>query len=166
MGAFPADKIRSLAIADVVLVDLEIHVDARGHLYEVVHASDGFVPTIAQVYHVVDPRPDTIRAFHAHERLHDWFHIVHGSAIFGLVDNREQSPTYQKALRLVLTSRKPQLLVVPPGVYHGWMSLEPNTIMSSVASHEYDRDQPDEHRVPADHFDALFGGSPWRVEAR
>ena len=131
-----------------------------------VHASDGFVPTIAQVYHVHDPRPDTVRAFHAHERLHDWFHIVHGSAIFGLVDGREGGPTYQQVLRLVLTSRKPQLLVIPPGVYHGWMSLEPHTIMTSIASHEYDRDRPDEHRVPADHFDVLFGGSPWRVEAR
>ena len=148
------------------MVDLEAHVDTRGLVYEVTHASDAFVPRIAQVYHVHDPRPDTVRAFHAHERLHDWFHIAYGSAIFCLVDNREESRTYRTPLRLVLTHRKPQLLVVPPGVYHGWMSLEPNTIMTSVASEEYNREQPDEHRVPPEHFDELFGGSPWRVEAK
>jgi dTDP-4-dehydrorhamnose 3,5-epimerase len=166
MASFREEQVRTLAIEGAYLVDFDVNVDARGLLYEVVHASDAFVPVIRQVYHVHNPRPETIRAFHAHEELHDWFHIVHGSAIFGLVDDRAGSPTHRKPLRLVLTARKPQLLVVPPGAYHGWMSLEPDTIMTSVASHEYDRERPDEHRVPADHFDELFGGSPWRVEAR
>jgi hypothetical protein len=46
------------------------------------------------------------------------------------------------------------------------MSLEDNTILCSVASHEYNRQNPDEARVPPNAFDALFGGSPWMIVAR
>jgi dTDP-4-dehydrorhamnose 3,5-epimerase-like enzyme len=166
MPRFPEHRIQPLAIEGVYLVDLEIHVDSRGLLYEVIHASDCFVDQIRQVYHVCNPRADTIRAFHAHDRLRDWFHIVYGSALFCLVDGRESSRTYRSTARLVLSYRKPQLLVVPSGVYHGWMSLEPETIMTSVASEEYNRTQPDEHRVAPDHFDDLFGGNPWKTDAR
>lgn len=166
MAPFRDEQIQQLSIDGVYLINFEVHVDSRGLVYEVIHESDSFVNQIRQVYHVVDPRADTIRAFHAHEKLHDWFHISHGSALFCLVDGREGSPSYQSTERLVLTARKPQLLVVPPGVYHGWMSLEPDTILTSTASEEYNREQPDEHRVPPDHFDGLFGGTPWRIDAR
>ena len=159
-------QVQKLSIADVTLIDLDIHVDSRGLVYEVVHESDFFVNQIRQVYHVVNPRADTVRAFHAHELLHDWFHICCGSAIFCLVDDRQQGTTYQSTERLVLTARKPQLLVVPPGVYHGWMSLEPNTVLASVASEEYQREEPDERRVPPDAFNELFHGSPWVIDAK
>lgn len=163
--AFPEASIKQLAIPDVYLIDTEVHVDSRGIVYEVLHASDSFVEQIRQVYHVCNPRANTIRAFHSHQKLHDWFHIVHGSAIFCLVDGRVVAPNKNNSLRLILTARKPQLLVVPPGIYHGWMSLEDNTIMTSVASEEYIREAPDEIRVSPDHFDDLFNGTPWKIDA-
>jgi dTDP-4-dehydrorhamnose 3,5-epimerase len=164
--AIPEDRIQHLAIEGAYLVDLVVYVDSRGLLYEVIHKSDPFVSEIRQVYQVSNPRADTIRAFHAHQRLHDWFNIVHGSALFCMVDGRESSRSHKAAARLVLSHRKPQLLIVPPGVYHGWMSLEPGTTLTSVASEEYDRGRPDEHRVAPDHFNDLFGGNPWKVDAR
>lgn len=166
MPGFPEHRIVRLAIAGVFLVDLEAHVDSRGFLYEAIHASDHFVPQIRQVYVVGSPRSDTIRAFHAHEWLHDWFHIAQGSALFCLVDGRADGESYRTTVRLALNYRYPQLLVVPPGVFHGWMSLEPDTLMVSIASEEYDRANLDERRVPPDHFNDLFGGNPWRVDAR
>jgi dTDP-4-dehydrorhamnose 3,5-epimerase-like enzyme len=82
------------------------------------------------------------------------------------VDDRPTSPSYKKTDILIGSGRTPSLIVVPPGVYHGWMSLEPDTLMCSVASHEYRRGSPDEVRVAADQFDELFGGSPWRIVPR
>mgnify|MGYP001080635307 CR=1 FL=1 len=166
MAPFRDHQIHKLPIDGVYLVDLDVYIDTRGLVYEVIHGSDSFVNQIRQVYHVVNPRADTIRAFHVHKQLHDWFHISNGSAIFCLVDDREQSPSYKSTVRVVLSARKPQLLVVPPGVYHGWMSLEPNTILTSTASEEYNRERPDEHRVPPDYFNELFGGTPWRIDAK
>lgn len=153
-------------IADVQHIGLELHEDDRGYLFEVIHVSDLFVPQFGQLYIVGNRTPHTVRAFHKHRDLHDWFCIVNGSAKFVLVDDREESPTYRKSDTLVGSARKPSLIVVPPGVYHGWMSLESNTILCSVASHEYDRENPDEKRVQPDAFDELLGGNPWRIVGR
>ncbi len=153
-------------IHDVQQLYLKVHEDDRGYLYEVVHASDSFVPQFGQAYIVGDRVEYITRAYHKHHELHDWFCIVHGSAKFVLVDDREDSPTYRKFDILVGTNRTPSVIVVPPGVYHGWMSLEPDTLLCSAASHEYNRDKPDEVRVPPTEFDELIGYSPWQVIAK
>ena len=64
-------------------------------------------------------------------------------------------------MTLVIGDRKPILIAVPPGVYHGWMSLEDDTQLIGLASHTYRREDPDEIRVPADHF-----GDVWSIVGR
>jgi dTDP-4-dehydrorhamnose 3,5-epimerase len=146
-------------IKDVKLVDLEPRIDDRGYLVEILRASDEHFTKFGQVYLVGDMTRNTIRAFHVHKVLWDWFFISHGSAKFALVDDRKDSPTYKEINTLVISERKPQLLVVPPGVYHGWMSLEDDTQMVSTASEVYNRENPDEERIPYDSF-----GYEWSVK--
>lgn len=153
-------------IEGLLVVRLEMYEDDRGYLYEVIHDSDFFVPRIGQVYVVGDPVRGAIRAFHKHRELHDWFCLARGSAKFCFVDDRPDSPTYRKTDTVVISGRRPSLLVVPPGVHHGWMALEDDTIMLSVASDLYDRENPDEERVSPHAFDDLFGKDPWQVEGR
>jgi dTDP-4-dehydrorhamnose 3,5-epimerase len=150
-----------MKINGVNLVDLTMHEDDRGYLYELIHMSDEFVSQFGQVYLVGDPVRGTIRAFHKHAQLHDWFCIVHGSAKFVLKDDLPGSSTFGEIETFVLSSRNPKLLIVPPGIYHGWMSLEDDTIMISVASHEYNRQNPDEVRIPPDSF-----GDLWTIKGR
>ena len=157
------------------------HVDDRGDLCELFRdswrlgarreGSDRFSVDILQVYTVFDPQPMTVRAYHRHEYLWDLFTIVSGSAKFHIIqgpDGFPLSPVGTANLRVgyagddllvTLSARKPQLLVVPPYYWHGWMSLEPNTMLLSLASREYDKDKPDEERIP---FDA-FGDHIWKV---
>lgn len=150
-----------MAIKDVQIIDLKINQDDRGYLYELLHSTDPFVTQFGQVYLVGDPVRGTIRAFHKHAELHDWFCIVHGSAKFVLKDDRQDSPTFGEIATFVLGDRQPKLLVVPPGIYHGWMSLEDDTIMVSTASHVYNKQNPDEVRIPPDTF-----GDVWAVKGR
>ncbi|MCG2789362.1 MAG: dTDP-4-dehydrorhamnose 3,5-epimerase family protein, partial [Actinomycetia bacterium] len=100
-----------------------------------------------------------VRAFHVHKVLWDWFFVSHGSAKFALVDGRRQATTFNETNTFILSDRKPQLLVIAPGVYHGWMSLEDDTQMISTASEVYNRDNPDEERVPFDSF-----GYDWNIK--
>lgn len=153
-------------IHDVQIVPLTVHEDDRGYLFEVVHASDPFVPRFGQAYVVGDRIEKIVRAFHKHAELHDWFCIVHGAAKFVLVDDRPDSPTYRKFDMATLSDKAPKLLVVPPGVHHGWMSLQPDTVLMSTASHEYNRDNPDEVRIPPDAFNELIGKDPWVIEGK
>ena len=153
-------------IRDVKVVELEVHEDDRGYLIEIArHVDDpephGVVHQFGQVYIVGDPVRGTIRAFHKHDELWDWFFISHGSAKFMLKDDRPDSSTCGEMMTIIASARKPRLIVVPPGVYHGWMSLEDDTQMVSTASHTYNRGNPDEVRVPSDAF-----GDVWTVKGR
>ena len=139
-------------IHDVQVVDLAMHLDDRGYLYEIIHETDSYLPKFGQVYLVGNMTRGTIRAFHKHEKLWDYFTIVHGSAKFALVDDRPDSPTAGNIKTIVLNSKKPQMIVVPPGVHHGWMGLEDDTILVSVGSEVYNKDNPDEERVPYTSF--------------
>jgi dTDP-4-dehydrorhamnose 3,5-epimerase-like enzyme len=69
-------------IKDVKLVDLVPHMDDRGYLIEILRASDEHFTKFGQVYIVGDMVRNTIRAFHVHKVLWDWFFISHGSAKF------------------------------------------------------------------------------------
>lgn len=153
-------------IEGVKVIDLPIFEDDRGFLVEIArHADDpephGVVHRFGQVYLVGDPVRGIIRAFHKHEELWDWFFISHGSAKFVLKDDRKGSKTFGEIQTVIASARKPRLVVVPPGVYHGWMSLEDDTLMVSTASHTYNRQKPDEVRIPPDSF-----GDVWTVQGR
>ncbi|OQY29173.1 MAG: hypothetical protein B6244_04870 [Candidatus Cloacimonetes bacterium 4572_55] len=153
-------------IKDVKVVDLQAYLDDRGYLIEIArHIDDpephGVVHKFGQVYLVGDDVRGVIRGFHKHHELWDWFFISRGSAKFVLKDDRKESPTYLEMVTIIGGSRRPRLIVVPPGVYHGWMSLEDDTQMISTASHCYNRENPDEVRIPADSF-----GDVWTIEGR
>ena len=133
--------------------------DDRGYLIEILRKSDASFTKFGQVYLVGDLTRGTIRAFHKHEILIDWFFISHGAAKFALIDDREKSPTYKEQNTFVMGSRNPHLLTVPPGVFHGWMALEDDTQLISVASELYNPEKPDEVRVPPHSF-----GYSWDVQ--
>lgn len=148
-------------IIDVVKIDLVAYVDDRGYLIEIIRATDPHFTKFGQVYLVGNFAKGTIRAFHKHKVLWDWFFISHGAAKFVLVDDRKDSPTYKEQEIFVIGSRNPSLIIVPPGVYHGWMSLEDDTQMVSTASEVYNRENPDEVRISPDSF-----GDVWAVKGR
>ena len=148
-------------IKDVAKIDLKANVDDRGYLIEIIRVTDRHFTKFGQVYLVGNFAKGTIRAFHKHEVLWDWFFISHGSAKFVLIDDRKDNPTHKEQNVFVVTSRNPSLIVIPPGVYHGWMSLEDDTQMISTASEVYNRENPDEVRIPPDSF-----GNVWTVKGR
>lgn len=148
-------------IEGVKQIELKAHVDDRGYLIEILRASDEHFTKFGQVYLVGNFSRGTIRAFHKHNVLWDWFFISHGAAKFVLVDDRKESKTYKQTDVFVASSHNPSLIVVPPGVYHGWMSLEDDTQLISTASEVYNREKPDEVRVSPDTF-----GDIWQVKGR
>jgi dTDP-4-dehydrorhamnose 3,5-epimerase len=146
-------------IRDVVFENLVTRSDDRGYLIEILRATDPFFTRFGQVYLVGNLARGTIRAWHKHEILWDWFFISHGMAKFALYDDRPDSSTHKEINTFVMGARQPAVLAVPPGVFHGWMSLEDDTQLISTASEVYNREKPDEVRVPYDSF-----GYDWSVK--
>ncbi len=154
-------KQNQVTITDVAFVALEPHIDDRGYLVEILRAVDPHFTRFGQVYLVGNFAKGIIRAFHKHEVLWDWFFISHGAAKFVLVDDRPGSLTSGHMNIFVISAKNPSLIAVPPGVYHGWMSLEDDTQMISVASEVYNRTRPDEVRISPETF-----GDVWTVKGR
>ena len=153
-------------IEGVWVIPLEVHCDDRGYLIEIARRGDdperhGIIDRFGQVYLVGNVSKGVARAFHKHKKAWDWFAFGHGSAKVVLVDDREGSPSFGERMTLVLGERNAVLVAVPPGVYHGWMSLEDDTQLIGIASHTYNREDPDEIRVPPDHF-----GDGWSIVGR
>ena len=154
-------------IKGVQLIPLKLHVDDRGYLVEIIRKAKpktdpwSVCHKFGQVYMVGNWQRGVIRAFHKHKKLWDFFFVSHGSAKFVLVDDRKNSPTYKQINIFILSEKNPSLLVVPPGVYHGWMSLEDDTQLVCIASELYNREKPDEVRIPPDSF-----GDVWTIKGR
>lgn len=147
-------------IKGLEIIPLTLHQDDRGYLFEMIHyydlpkeelLGDILEYKFGQVYFVHNPVRGTIRAFHKHKKLWDYFCIVNGSAKFAF----EKDGIVEE---IILSARKPQTIIVPPEVYHGWMSLEDNTILASVGSEIYNQKNPDEERIPFDSF-----GYDWSI---
>ena len=141
------------------IIPLEVNFDDRGYLFEIIHHYD--MPKFGQVYIIGDPVRGIIRAFHKHQELWDYFCIVKGSAKFVFVDDRKESKTYKEKETIILSEKSPKVIIIPPGIYHGWMSLEDNTAMISVASEVYNKENPDETRISPDSF-----GDIWTIKGR
>ena len=148
-------------IEGVQLVPLEVHMDDRGYVIEIIRASDPYLEKFGQVYFVASLTRGSIRAFHKHRDLWDYFFVSRGSAKFALRDDRPDLSTYEQMETHVIGEHRPALLVVPAGVYHGWMALEDGTQLVSTASEIYNRENPDEERVPPDSW-----GYTWDVQGR
>lgn len=154
MGEKQKTKIEGLEV-----ISLQVNFDDRGYLFEIVHNYD--MQKFGQVYLVGDPSRGIIRAFHKHETLWDYFCIVKGSAKFVFVDDRKDSKTYKEQEIIILSEKSPKTIIIPPGIFHGWMSLEDNTLMASVGSETYNKEKPDEVRIPPDSF-----GDVWTIKGK
>jgi dTDP-4-dehydrorhamnose 3,5-epimerase len=166
-------KTKLLGDVPIYLLTLKVNQDSRGNLIELVRNSwcDILkIPKIQQVYSVSNEQKNTIRAFHQHENLWDYFTIVSGKAKFilakyDMLKHTTNEISYDninkpELLEFVLSDKLPQILVVPPPIFHGWQSLTDNTVMVSIASEEYNSNKPDETRISWD----TFGKDIWGIE--
>ena len=127
-------------ILEPMLIDLERHVDDRGYLNEIYRSDEFYFTSFGQVYLIDNPRRGVIRGYHLHKKKDDFWFVVDGSAKVLLKKNNIKKS-------FVLTYSKPQLLIIPKGWWHAWMSLEDNTKLINIVSKPFDG--KDDYRSPA-----------------
>ena len=133
-------------------------IDERGYLLKFVRSTD--ISHFGELYLIGDWTSGIIRAFHKHEKMEEWFSVIKGSAKFVLFDDRPESPQHGVLRYYILSARRPELLYVPTGVYHGHMALENETQTLAVASQPYDPAKPDEVRASYDSFGVEWMAKP------
>jgi len=147
-------------IEGVRRIPLTRHVDDRGYLVEVLRATDPHFDTFGQIY-VSLCRRGVIKAWHAHQRQTDRFYVVAGTSKIGLWDGRPDSPTQGQYDQVILGEHGQHvLLIIPPMVWHGQMSLSEATYLINLPTKVYNPDAPDELRKGLDELEDVWTLQP------
>ncbi|HEY0872210.1 MAG TPA: dTDP-4-dehydrorhamnose 3,5-epimerase family protein [Vicinamibacterales bacterium] len=143
--------VKAGGIHGVRLLESRWVVKSNGRLAELFRA-DWFAGRIHvdQVFQVI-LNAHGISAWHVHGHTLDRLFIARGHARVVLYDARAESPSHGSVMELLLDEHRPQLVVVPPGVWHGVQSLDnaPATIVN-MPDRAYNYESPDHWRLPPD----------------
>ena len=120
-------------IAGVVLVEIEPVSDARG-TFARLHCPDDFAAAghpfePAQTSLSRNPQIGTLRGLHHRSAPHaetKLVRCVRGRVFDVAVDLRAGSPTHRRWTAAELSAENARALLIPPGVAHGFLTLEPN----------------------------------------
>ena len=145
----------------VRLIEGFTHIDERGILTA---ANDFDAIAIRRFYIVTNHTVGYVRAWHGHAQESKFVFPLAGTALVQTVDigieNMIGPSMDLLPHRWVLSARKPQVLIIPPGHVNGWMGLEPNTVLMFMSDATLDESKEDDYRFPAEWW------SNWRIPWR
>ena len=132
--------VQELEIPGVKLITLNRYNDRRGWINESwrdswdeqVNLPDKFVQDMLSW----NDLPYTMRGLHGLSApQYKLVSVVNGKVFDVVVDARPDSPTYKHHVTSVLSVYTPTMILVPPGCFHGYLTLEPNTAVAYKVSH-------------------------------
>ena len=120
--------------------------DERGFLMEILRSDDPLFKNFGQLY-LTAAYPGVVKGWHYHERQTDFFVCIQGMMKLVLYDNREDSPTKGQVNQLFLGELNRQLVVIPPGIWHGFKCISDEiALVVNAPDKVYDYLDPDEIR--------------------
>lgn len=134
-------------IKDVEIKKLRVIPDERGRLMEILRSDSNFFFKFGQVY-MTTTYPGVVKAWHLHKKQTDDIACIHGMIKLALYDNRKDSSSFKEVNEFYVGTHNPMIILIPPGVYHGWMCVsEEEAIVINVPTEVYNYEHPDEHRI-------------------
>ena len=95
--------------------------------------------------------PGSVTGWHAHAVTIDRLFCSIGSVRISLFDGRKASPTFGTVWHKIVGALRPAIVVIPPGVWHGVVSLGPETaLLLNLVDKAYSFESPDHWRLPPD----------------
>ena len=128
---------------------LTVHSDERGRLMEMLRSDAGEFQKFGQVY-MTTAYPGVTKAWHYHKIQTDYFVCVRGMMKVVLYDSRPGSATEGLVNEFFIGDFNPMMVVIPPGVYHGFKCIsEYEAIVVNTPTEMYNCTEPDEYRLDA-----------------
>lgn len=135
---------RSLSIPDVTLVQTKSFSDDRGYFIESFKSSD-FIANCLPGCFVQDnfsfSKKNVLRGLHFQKNPKEQgklIFVIKGSVWDVAVDIRKNSPTFSKWIAVELTDKKHEMLYIPAGFAHGFLSLTEDVYLIYKCTKEYD----------------------------
>ncbi len=140
---------KSKLIAGVRLKPLRVIPDDRGRLMEMLRADDDLFIQFGQAY-LTAAYPGVVKGWHYHKKQTDHFVVVRGMMKIVCYDDRKNSSTCGQVNEFFLGDHNPQLLQIPPLVWHGFKCISDHEALCiNLPTETYDYKNPDEFRLPA-----------------
>lgn len=142
-----------MSIAGVQVVPLKRIADDRGAVLHMLRATDPHFRGFGEIY-FSSVYPGVVKAWKNHRRLTANYACVHGRIRIVLYDDREDSSTRGELLEVAIGPDEHALVVIPPGIWHGFQGLgEPVSILANCATEpsspdELDRRDPTSPGIP------------------
>lgn len=139
-------KITPTAIPEVIILDPIIYEDSRGYFFESYNERDfahtlGFQERFVQDNHSFSVK-DVLRGLHYQTKVPQGklIRVVEGDVYDVIVDVRGQSATFGRWVGIHLSSKKPQLVWVPRGFAHGFLTLSEHAHFVYKTTDYYDKE--------------------------
>ena len=167
-GAVPLHSV----VGSDALIPKRSAVTARGELYlepiegvhfraarPVVH-DDGVVVEVARTtweivdqpivqVHTTTTLPGRVRGWGLHLHGTDRLFVAYGLVSIVIYDGRRDSVTFGRVNEFRLSERNPGLVIVAPGLYHGWKNIGTDeAIIINMPTRLYQHDGPDALDLP------------------
>ncbi len=125
----------SKVIADVIVVEPDLHGDERGRFVETYRRSWFPLGREMTQGNRSEKQAGAIVGLHYHLHQADYWYVLRGTARVVLHDLRQGSPTDGATLTIDLDGDHDRGLFIPPGVAHGFASLTDLTLWYLVDSY-------------------------------
>ena len=142
-------------IEGVNVVPLRRIADERGAVFHMLKRTDPHFVDFGEIY-FSSVYAGVIKAWKSHRRLTTNYACIFGRIRLVLFDDRQESSTRGTVMQLELGPDAYSLVVIPPGVWHGFQGAsEPLAILANCATEphdpeELDRLEPGAEAIPFD----------------
>ncbi len=138
------------AIEGVLITPLKLMPNEKGRLMEVQRADDPHFPGFGQVY-VTQSFSGVVKAWYRHAKQIDQLAAISGRIKLVLFDDRAGSKTRGSIAEITLGELAPKLVLIPPGVWHGFQAVgESSALLLHLNSEPFHFETPDEERIDPD----------------
>lgn len=138
-----------MQIQDVSIESGKLIRNERGFLREITRDDQTDFFAVGQLYQT-GTFEGVVKAWYKHHVQYDGLFVLAGVMKLVLIDDRPDSPTYKTIQEIVVSATDPAVVRVPPGVWHGFQSVEGDLVLLHLNSHPIQLDKPDEDRLPFD----------------
>lgn len=138
-------KVIPLNLKDAFVIEPNIYTDSRGHFVETFSLQElnEYTDNIwVQDNMSLSKKSGTFRGFHYQLPPYTQAKLVRvmsGEVIDFIIDLRGKSPTFKKSTMVMLTESKMNMLYVPAGFAHAFLTLTDNVIFEYKVSNYYNR---------------------------
>ena len=128
-------------IDGVQVVPLRRYADERGSVLLMLKETDPHFVRFGEIYFST-VYPGVVKAWKNHRRMTANYTCVYGSIRVVLHDDRASSQTRGETFELRLSPEEHSLVVIPPGLWHGFQGIaEPVSILANCATEPSDPDE-------------------------